>query len=102
MIGEAARFAPGGGHHVDVIVPIVIARVGDLGSIRGKDRTAQDSGAGHQSLSVAARAIDNPDVAAKGESDLGLAERGALQQQRPGIRRERQDGREKHGKACQQ
>ena len=102
MVGEAARFTARGGDHVDVIVPIVIARIGDHGSIRRKDRMAQDAGARHQALGVAARSIDNPDVSSEGESNLGLAERGTLQEQRPGIRREREDGRENHEEACQQ
>ena len=39
---------------------------------------------------LAAGAADHPDVSAKSKRDLGFAEGGALQQQRPGIRRERQ------------
>jgi hypothetical protein len=63
---------------------------------------AEDSAARHQALGVAAGAIDNPDASAKSESYLRLAESGALQQQRPGIRRECKNGSEENGNTCQQ
>ena len=101
MVSQAARLAARGGNHVHVEVAVVIAGVGDHRAIRRIVRAAGEAGAGHQALGFAAGATDCPDVSAKGESNLGLAECGALQKQRPGIRRKRQDGSEKHGKACQ-
>ena len=102
MIGEAPRFPSRRGDHIDVIVPIVIARVGDHRSIGREDRAARGPGAGHQALGVTTLAIDDPDVAAEGESDLGLAERGALQQERSGIGRKSRDRGKKCEKAGQQ
>ena len=67
-----------------------------------KRSDGQDSGARYQKLGVAACAIDNPDVSAEGESDLSLAEGGALQEYWPGPGGKSQCGREKHEeKNCQ-
>src|SRR5208337_1952766 len=100
--GEAARFTPRGGDYVDVIVAIVISCVGDHRSIGRKDRTTQGSEAGNQTLGVASFAADDPDVPTISESDLGLAKRGILKQERAGVRREHQSGLKKHEQACQQ
>lgn len=61
-----------GGDHVDVEVAVLIPSVGDQGAVRGKMGTAQQAGASDQAVGGTTCAADDPDVAATGESDLGL------------------------------
>ena len=103
MVSQAPGFAARGGDHVDVEIAVVIAGVGDHRAVRRKVRTAQQAGAGHQALGVAARAADNPDVSAERRKRSGSCSAwGFASSNGPESAENVRAERKKHGKACQQ
>ena len=79
MIGQTPGLAARGRDHVDVDVLVVHAGEGDLRSVGRKDGARFEPVPRRQAMRGAARAVDDPNVAAVGKGDLRATDRGIAQ-----------------------
>src|SRR5262245_2099906 len=81
MVRQTSRYAAGGRDDVDVQVPFVFAREGDLTPVGREDGVALEAHTGRESASVAAGTVNDPEIAGVRERDEFVTHRGSLEKE---------------------
>jgi hypothetical protein len=96
MVGQAPRNPSARGHHVDILIPVVLAAERHLRSIGREEWVAFVPDATGQPPGVSAVTADDPEIPGKAEDDLRPADGGVPEQQGPLTLGQRPDPKSQH------